>query len=133
MWINDIPSIVLTKVKTHVNKKLLSKYPDLTYTTSSRQRDEPKFPTVIFKKLQGQEIGRTLDGIDVNGVLSSIQIDVIDNGSISVAYEVTDSVIEAMKLMRYEIVGEPITDESSDTTFRTVTRFKRPIGFNDKL
>lgn len=133
MWINDIPSIVLTKVKTHVNKKLLSKYPDLTYTTSSRQRDEPKFPTVIFKKLQGQEIGRTLDGIDVNGVLSSIQIDVIDNGSISVAYEVTDSVIEAMKLMRYEIVGEPIADESSDTTFRTVTRFKRPIGFNDKL
>lgn len=133
MWINDIPSIVLTKVKTHVNKKLLSKYPDLTYTTSSRQRDEPKFPTIIFKKLQGQEIGRTLDGIDVNGVLSSIQIDVIDNGSISVAYEVTDSVIEAMKLMRYEIVGEPITDESSDTTFRTVTRFKRPIGFNDKL
>lgn len=132
MWTSEIPSIVVTRIKTECLKQLKSKYPNIQFTTSSKKATEPKFPTVYVKKMQGSERGQTLDGTSVNATLSTLQIEVTDNVSDTRAQEVADVVYEIMKSMRYEAVGEPFPD-NDNSTYRNVARYRRVVGYNDTL
>lgn len=134
MWINNIPSIVFTKMKLYTNdiltERYQSKYSGLNFTANTISKGEPKFPTVLFRKLQGQESGSDLDGEDVNAVISSIQIDVTTITSQTDAQNIADAVMEAMKKMRYRIVGDMFSDNDA-TKYRIVMRFNRLIGHDD--
>lgn len=134
MWINNIPSIVFTKMKLYTNailtERYQSKYSGLNFTANTISKGEPKFPTVLFRKLQGQESGSDLDGEDVNAVISNIQIDVTTITSQTDAQNIADAVMEAMKKMRYRIVGDMFSDNDA-TKYRIVMRFNRLIGHDD--
>ena len=80
--------------------------------------------------MQGQESGSDLDGEDVNAVISSIQIDVTTITSQTDAQNIADAVMEAMKNVRYRIVGDMFSDNDA-TKYRIVMRFNRLIGHDD--
>lgn len=137
MWNNDIPSIVFTKMKLYTSKKLNERYPNkynsTNYTRQSRSQTNAKFPTIMFKCLQGAETGADLNGDTVNVVISYFQIDVITNTSQTDAYNIADVVMDAMKTMRYQLVGGLIIDDSDESTYRVISRYRRLIGHDDVL
>lgn len=136
MWSNDIPSIVYTKMKYTTKKKLDAAYPgkyDVKYTGRAWDRTDAHFPTVSFKKITGGEKGADMEGTSVNAIVSNIQIEVITNTSQSDADAISDVVMESMKEMRYQVVGDPYQDESDKTVYRIVARYKRSIADDDVI
>lgn len=133
MWFSDITSIVFTRVKAIVNKKLKTKYPGIDFTTKGFSPTDPKFPTVYIKRMQGAERGQDLDGTQVNAMLVTFQVEVTDNVSDTRAQEVADSVCEVMKSMRFQILGEPFPDNTQKGIYRNVARYQRIIGYGDTL
>lgn len=124
-------------MKLYTSKKLNERYPNkyssTNYTRQSRSQTNAKFPTVMFKGLQGAETGADLNGDTVNVVISYFQIDVITNTSQTDAYNIADVVMEAMKTMRYQLVGDLIIDDSDESTYRVISRYRRLIGHDDIL
>lgn len=133
MWTKYIKSIVFTRIKTEGTAKLKAQFPDIYFTTSDKVSTNPKFPTVHLKKLQWPEEGRTLDGTEVNGVLASFQIDVIDNKSDNNAENVADVICDIMKSMRFEMVGDPFPNSQSTGEYRYTARYQRIVGAGDTL
>jgi hypothetical protein len=133
MWFSDITSIVLTRVKAKVNKKLKTKYPDIEFTTSSISSTEPKFPTVYIKRMQGAECGEDLDGSTVNAMVVTFQVEITDNVGDTRSQEVADSVCEVFKSMRFQILGEPFPDNTQKGIYRNIARYQRIIGYGDTL
>lgn len=132
MWISDIESIVLARVKSNVMEKLKTKYPNLFFTTSDRNQSDPKFPTVLLRELNSAERGNDLENTHVNAYQCMIQVDVIDNLSQSRAKEVMRYILDEMKKMSFSIIQASTPDNNSDT-YRVVSRFRREIGWNDIL
>ena len=87
----------------------------------------------MFKCLQGAETGADLNGDTVNAVISYFQIDVITNTSQTDAYNIADVVMEAMKTMKYQLVGGLIIDDSDESTYRVISRYRRLTGHDDVL
>ena len=132
MWFSRITNIVLTRVKAIVGKKLNTKYPDIDFTTSASSSTTPKFPTVYIKRMQGSERGQDLDGSTVNAMLVTFQVEIADNISETRAQEVADNVCAVMKSMRFQILGEPVTD-SQGNIHRNIARYQRIVGYGDTL
>lgn len=132
MWVSDIPSIVLTKVKYGFSSKLKTKYPNIKFTTSDSSNTAATFPTVYVNKLSSPEQGQDLEGTEIHAILATFQIEVTDNVSQSRANEVIDEVMRIMKAMRFQIVGDPYPD-NRDNAYRYVMRCRRVIGALDKL
>ena len=132
MWFSRITNIVLTRVKAIVGKKLNTKYPDIDFTTSASSSTTPKFPTVYIKRMQGAERGQDLDGSTVNAMLVTFQVEIADNISETRAQEVADNVCAVMKSMRFQILGEPVTD-SRGNIHRNIARYQRVVGYGDTL
>lgn len=137
MWNNDIPSIVFTKMKILTKDKLEVRYPNkytnTNFTKQTASQTTAKLPTVSFQKLQGSETGSDLEGETINAIISNFQIDVITNTSQTDADNIADVVMESMKSMRYQVVGDLISDNSDRNTYRVVARYRRIIGYNDIL
>ena len=132
MWISDIESMILTRVKIGVEQKLETKYPNIFFTTSDRNQVNPRFPTVMLRDMGGAERGNDNENIHINAYLCTIQVDVIDNESQNRAKEVMRYVIDEMKKMSFSIMYAPTSDNNSDT-YRVVARFRREIGWDDIL
>lgn len=133
MWFGDITSVVFTRVKTKVNKKLNNKYPDIDFTTSSTSTTDPKFPTVYIKRMQGAERGQDLDGTNVNAMLVTFQVEVTDNVSDTRSQEVANEVCKVFKSMRFQILGEPFPDNTQKGIYRNIARYQRIVGYGDTL
>lgn len=133
MWVNDIQTAVFSRIQSRTTAQFKKRFPDIFFTKSARLNKDASFPTIYVKKLQGAERGQTLEGTSINATLSSFQIEVTDNGeNDSVANEIAWFICGVMKSMRYQMVGEPITEET-DQTFRVIARYQRIVGFNDIL
>lgn len=131
MWIMDIPLKVLTRLRVEGNKSLSEYYPDLNITDDDKQLDNPSFPTVFVQDIGGAEQGQDIEGKSINAVLSTIQIDVVDNKKRSNVREVMAEMIRIMKTMGYEVVTSANFERTQDNTYRMVARFRRMIGYND--
>lgn len=129
MWTQRILPTVFNRVKEKVSIKL----PGVHFTTSLRSSANPEFPTVSLKNLGGGETGQDVEGITVNAITSNIQIDVISNRDQNEADIISNAVMDAMKSMRYTLIGDPFMDESDATTYRNVIRFRRIVGHGDTL
>ena len=77
-------------------------------------------------------MGQTLDGTEINAIKANFQIEITDNVSQSRAGEVADEVLRIIKTMRFEIVGDPYTD-NTDNSYRYIMRCRRIIGALDTL
>jgi len=128
----DIESRVFSRIKNKCPQSLKDKYPNIYFTTSDRVQTNPKFPTVYVHEMNPVEEAQDLENQTINAVISSFQIEVTDNSSMSNATEVMNFVVETMKTMRYGVVSMP---EFSNTTsvFRKIARFRRVIGSGDVL
>lgn len=127
-----LESQVLTRIKYNFPQKLKDKYPNLTFTNSDRNEDDPKFPTVYIHQMGSIEQGEDLTGENLNAALVTYQIEVTTNVNQSEAKEVMNYIIKSMKKMRFSIVVMP-EFQNTTSVYRSVARFRRMIGENDIL
>lgn len=151
MWIRYIQAKVLGCLTRELPKKLAktltssgAKFGTINFTTVSRnmanlseeerekEKKKRKFPSVYLRKMQGSEIGNTTENGEVEGIISSYQIEVITNTSQSDTDTIADAVADIMVSIGYEMIGEPFPDNTEDT-YRNVSRWSRHIGSDDKL
>ena len=130
--LDSLETQIFSLIKAKFSTKIKEKYKDLNFTTSDKSSTKAKFPTVYIHMLESSEIGETLEGTEINGVNATFQIEVTDNQSQARADEVSREVLRIMKTMRFKAVGMPFHDNSGDT-YRTVSRYRRPVGAGDIL
>ena len=128
----DIETIVYSRVKAILTSKLKTKYPNISFTTSDKVKGTPKFPNVYVHMLGSQEIGEDLEGNTINGVLATFQIETTDNEKQTIAKEVMNEIVYAMKGMRFTVNSMPEI-QNTNSAYRCVARFERVIGNLDIL
>lgn len=129
---DSLESQIFSRIKANFSDRIKKKYTDLNFTTSDKAPTKAKFPTVYVHFMESPEIGSDLDGASINGITATFQIDVTDNQSQTRADEVAREVLRIMKTMRFKAAGMPFHDNSGDT-YRTISRFRRPVGAGDIL
>lgn len=130
--LDSLETQIFSLIKAKFSAKIKEKYKDLNFTTSDKSSTKAKFPTVYVHFMESPEIGETLEGTEINGVNATFQIEVTDNQSQARADEVAKEILRIMKSMRFKTVGMPFHDNSGDT-YRTISRYRRPIGAGDIL
>lgn len=130
--LDQIESMIFSRIKAQFSERIKKKYPDLNFTTSNQSQTKPKFPTVYVHLMPSVEQGETLSGTDINAALVSFQIEVTDNQSQQRAGEVMWEVVRIMKTMRFSVTAMP-EFANSNGTYRSVARFRRMIGAGDIL
>lgn len=128
----DVESVVFSKIKAILTSKLKTKYPELSFTTSDKVLKNPKFPNVYIHLVGTSEIGADLDNASINGILATFQIETTDNQNQNRTKEVMDEVVNVMKGMRFSVIAMP-EFSNTDSTYRSVARFRRAIGNSDIL
>lgn len=133
-WIYTFENRIYTIVKTRVTKSLGTTYKNLTFTMDEEPSDPTNhFPTVLIHYLPFAEIGNTLDGLDINAMESTVQIDVASNKTQGqkVARLVMWEVIDQFKALRYQVELSPEVINTGNDTYRVVARMSRIVGAND--
>lgn len=128
----DIQNIVISRIKAKYTSALKTKYPNSNFTTSDRVAKDPKFPTIYVHETASSETAEDLDGTSINAVISTIQIEVTDNTSMSVCSDVMANIVGTMKSMRYSVMSMP-EFRNNNEVYRKVARFRRVIGSGDIL
>ena len=132
-WVFDLEINIFSNVATIAKPKLKKKYKsmnfDTAFTTVEKNLDkDPVFPTIYI-----HERGADLEGTSVNAVQETIQVDVITNTKQSDAKGIMAILADAFKQMRFQITAMPEFKNDSEKKFRSVARFRRIIGANDRL
>lgn len=130
--LDSLESQIFSRIKANFSDRIKKKYTDLNFTTSDKTPTKAKFPTVYVKMLESPEIGSDLEGTSINGITATFQIEVTDNQTQARADEVAKEILRIMKTMRFKAVGMPFHDNSGDT-YRTISRYRRPVGAGDIL
>lgn len=130
--LDSIESQIFSLVKAKFPERVKKKYPDLNFTTSDKSATKPKFPTVYIHLMEPQETGETLDGMYVNAVIATFQIDVSDNQNQARADEMARETLKIMKSMRFKAITMPFHNNAGDV-YRTTARYRRIIGAGDIL
>ena len=130
--VTSIESIVFSRLLNKYGSELATKYPNINFTTSDREPVSASFPTVYVHELSTQEIGMTFDNLDISGVNSNIQIEVVDNVSPDNVRDVFKVILTGMKEMGYNIVSLPVS-QNTQATYKQIARFNRVIGNGDTI
>lgn len=128
--LDSIESQIFSLIKAKFPDRVKKKYPDLNFTTSDKSATKPKFPTVYIHLMEPAEAGETLDGLSINAVTATFQIDVSDNQSQARADEVAREILHVMKTMRFKAITLPFHNNAGDV-YRTTARYRRLIGAGD--
>lgn len=137
-WVFDLETNIFSNVVTISKPKLKKKYKsmnfDTAFTTVEKNLDkDPVFPTIYIHEMPGLERGADLECASVNAVQETIQVDVITNTKQSDAKGIMAILADAFKQMRFQITAMPEFKNDSEKKFRSVARFRRIIGANDRL
>ena len=132
-WVFDIQDKVYSRLEAICLSKLLSKYADINVTMDNHKVTNPKFPNVYLHFLAPIEIGKDLDGQDVNAIYLTAQIEITVTSSqgMTVANEVSQVVVDCMKEMRFSATLPEFVN--TDSEYRTVSRYARTIGNKETL
>lgn len=135
MWYMDIQDVVYTKVKIRATKKLVDKYPNITFTKSNNGQIDAKFPTVYISYLQSPEQDKDLERNKINGVQLNVQVNVTVSKSQGelVAKEVMAYVIEEFKYMSFDAYSTPIFMRVGEETRQMSAYLRRNVGRNDEI
>lgn len=131
-WIYYLETTIYSLVKSLVEADLKATYPTIVITNEGKSNKEAEFPTAYIHELPGVETGCDIDGIGVNAVMETFQVDVSTNTSKRDAKYIANIIASAFKKLRFQIVSMPEI-EYGDETYRCVARFRRVIGANDTL
>lgn len=130
-----LESKIYTIIKTKVNKAMKSKYPNISFANEPTS-DTPSFPNVFIQQLQPVETGQDIENSSINALIDTEQIQVTTNTSKAEAKEVAWACIDALKSIRYNVVGMPLysIQVKENTRIHTYTlRASRVIGSGDLL
>lgn len=130
-WAYLIGKKVYSTVSYKAEQLLKDDYPDIKITDNGKANSNPTFPTVYIHELPGSEIGQTIDGQNINGVMETIQVDVTTNTDPSDARVVMSVVADIFKKMRFKVNQMPELDFGSGEVYRNTARFQRVVGAND--
>ena len=132
-WVFDIQDKIFSRLEAICLSKLSGSYKDITVTMDDHVPTKPKFPNVYLHFLPAAEVGKDLNGEDVNAVYLTAQIEVTVTSAqgMPVAKKVSMVVLECMKEMRF--VSTMPEFVNTDTEYRTVSRFARTIGNAESL
>lgn len=132
-WVYEIQDKIYSRLDAICTANLKSKYPDINITEDSHKISGAKFPNVYLHFLSPVEVGKDLDGQDVNAIYLTAEIIVTVTAAqnMEVAREVTQVVIGCMKDMRFTANLAEFVD--TDSEYRTVSRFTRTIGNEETL
>ena len=132
-WYIMIPLMVFTRLKQNFSQSVKDTYKmtDSNFSTVGSSSTPAVFPFVYFKTLPASEVGSTLE-VGVNGGNFGFQIEVTDNKSQTRARNVMKEVSKIMVGMGFRAQGFGEFIDTKDT-HRTITRFQRVIGANEKL
>ena len=133
-WVDTIPSVVFTRIKTEFSQKIKDKYgmTNENFSTKIANESTAKFPFVSIRMLPSTEKGNDNEGIEINAGLFAFQVDVTDNKSQSRAKDVMSEVKRIMKSMQFISYEIPNFDNSQDVN-RMTARFRRSIGKSDVI
>lgn len=131
-WAYDLEKKIFSIVKDRVGDKLKSKYPNAYITDIEKNTSKAIFPTVYIHELPGVEKASDLEGISINAVQETLQIDVITNTSQSDANKVMAVILEEFKRMCFRITAMP-EFKSTGETYRSTARVRRIISHDDIL
>lgn len=133
-WVYRIEPMVFTRVKNDFPQRIKEKYEMKTanFTTSESSPKTAVFPNVLISVLEPSETGEDLEGVEINGGIFTVQVDIADNKTASRAKEVSIAVNEIMKKMGFRAITVPLPT-SHDGIFRCVGRYRRHIDKNDIL
>lgn len=131
-WAYDLEKKIFSIVKDRAGDKLKSKYPNAYITDIEKNTSKAIFPTVYIHELPGVEKASDLEGISINAVQETLQIDVITNTSQSDANKVMAVILEEFKRMCFRITAMP-EFKSTGETYRSTARVRRIISHNDIL
>lgn len=126
----DLETQINTRLKHGFSDKIKKKYPGLDFTTSDKVNTRSKFPTVYTHMLPSPEIGQTLKGMSLNGVLATFQIKVSDNVNNDRAREIANEVVRILKTMSFSINEMPYSENKGDS-YDCLVRARRVIGASD--
>lgn len=136
MWVRERENDIFTLVRARTERVLKTKYPDLYFTQDDEQIVETNLPTVYVHNLPGTEIGQTIDGQNINGMLFTFEISVTvsKKQGQAAASEVMWEVISQFKKLRFTLMMSPEFISSSNASVQQiVARVRRPIGANDNI
>lgn len=137
-WAYENETKVLGILNSYAIPNLRKKFPNMkwkqgvTITNLESRLSKPTFPTIYVHELPGTEKGQTLDGQNINGVLTTFEVQTFTNTSQYDAKIMLAIVADVFKNMRFE--ATPMPEFKSDgTVYRSVARFRRILGANDRL
>ena len=137
-WAYENETKVLGILNSYAIPNLRKKFPSMkwqqgvTITNLESRLSKPTFPTIYVHELQGTEQGRTLDGQNINGVLTTFEVQTFTNTSQYDAKLMLAIVADVFKTMRFEVISMPEFD-SEEKIYRSTARFSRLIAANDRL
>ena len=137
-WAYDNETKVLGILNSYAIPNLRKKFSsmklqqDVTITNLESRLSKPTFPTIYVHELPGTEQGRTLDGQNINGVLTTFEVQTFTNTSQYDAKIMLAIVADVFKTMRFEVASMP-EFKSDGTVYRCFVRFRCLIGANDRL
>ena len=132
-WYMMIPLMVFTKIKQNFSQTIKDKYSmtDKNFSTVGSSDTPAVFPFVYVRTLPASEIGSTFEP-GINGGNFGFQIEVTDNKNQANARNVMKEISRIMVEMGFKAQGFGEFNDTQDT-HRTITRFQRVIGANEKL
>lgn len=137
-WAYENETKVLGILNSYAIQNLRKKFPSMkwqqgvTITNLESRLSKPTFPTIYVHELPGTEQGRTLDGQNINGVLTTFEVQTFTNTSQYDAKLMLAIVADVFKTMRFEVTSMPEFD-SEEKIYRSTARFRRLIAANDRL
>lgn len=135
MWTSKIFTNIYSRLKANGKIRIQKKYPKLTpnFVDSTPSAETLKYPCIVVKELQPTETGRDIEARFINGVIYTLQIEVITNTNQSECNGIADIVLDMMKEMSFEVVGIPFSDDSQLNDYRNISRYRREIDSQDVI
>ena len=137
-WAYENETKVIGILNSYAIPRLRKKFPNMkwqegvTITNLESRLSTPTFPTIYVHEMPGKEQGQTLDGQYINGVLTTFEVQTFTNVQQSDAKLMIAIVSDVFKEMRFECIAMP-EFKSEGTVYRSVARFRRTLGANDRL
>ena len=138
IWAYENETKVLGILNSYAIPNLRKKFPSMkwqqgvTITNLESRLSKPTFPTIYVHELPGTEQGRTLCGQNINGVLTTFEVQTFTNTNQYDAKLMLAIVADVFKEMRFEVISMPEFD-SEEKIYRSTARFSRLIAANDRL
>lgn len=117
-------------LRTKCNSYFSTTYPNIYITSSDKNVKDPTFPTVYIHQLNSTTLPTAIRRGSITGFRVEIQIEVTDNESQKHCKDVMDYIIGLMLKLKFNLVGSPYSDNTSES-YRRIIRFRRGIAGGD--